>query len=699
VRRDSLLFLIYSLFLLQSLFGEEDRLYFLSDKIAITEEGAMAYRDATVIFKDRYMRAEQIFYNEDKSYIELFGNVTLVESGSYFFVGDYAKVSTDGKKVSIDNMFLYNKERHVWLYSDEANATDDRYVLKDTFLSSCRSENPDWGFYVNKGYFYKSDEVFELYHVLLYASDVPVIYIPYMNFSIKRERKSGLLIPQFGFSAQEGFYLSQPFYIVPNDWSDFEFSPQIRTERGKGVYGKYRFVDSAVSNGEVTLGYFEESDTYFKRENLAHKEHYGLEFLYQSHSILESIDDGLYFNVRYLNDIDYLNLKPQYENGDSETTNLIESRLNYYISSGDHSFGIYNRYTIDTSKNSNEDTLQTLPHFQYHHDISPFLDNFLYSFDYNYKNFYREVGSQAVQHKVSVPLTFYTSFYDDYLKVRLSEHFYLSRIYFKYTENFKDDRNLYFRNYHQLELFSDLSKKYENSFHSTDFGLNLIVVDQEYKDGFYSPEESKSRNYDCEVDSVCEFQTEERVDSSLEIRFSQYLHEVSGEEIFYHRLSQPVDVSKENIGRWGLLTNEFKWFITPILSLYNSLKYSQYKSKLTEISSIIEYNSDNYAFDLSHFIKEDESTDELEFISSELSIRVDDKYSLFGHYSYDLVDNSTRSWGAGYEMRKRCWNYKLSYKQDYLPQLTKSGTSAQRNNIFYFLIELYPLGGFEYEFK
>jgi hypothetical protein len=50
-------------------------------------------------------------------------------------------------------------------------------------------------------------------------------------------------------------------------------------------------------------------------------------------------------------------------------------------------------------------------------------------------------------------------------------------------------------------------------------------------------------------------------------------------------------------------------------------------------------------------------------------------------------------------MKKRCWNYKVDYKYEYLPNMTKSGTSTQENSTFYFLIELYPLGGFEYGVK
>ena len=49
-------------------------------------------------------------------------------------------------------------------------------------------------------------------------------------------------------------------------------------------------------------------------------------------------------------------------------------------------------------------------------------------------------------------------------------------------------------------------------------------------------------------------------------------------------------------------------------------------------------------------------------------------------------------------MSKRCWNYKLQYKQEDIPISTNIGAETQRNSMLYFLIELYPLGGLDHEF-
>jgi len=697
-----LLYLIFSLSLFgDSVFQKENEIYFLSNEVGVEGDNVIAYKNATALYKNKYMRADTIIYNQKTKDIEFFGDVSLVEKGLYFFVGDYAKVSFNGTS-KIRKMFLYHKPRHIWLYSDESTATDNQFILKDTFLSSCRSENPDWGFYIQNGTYDKKEQFFELYNVILYASDIPVFYLPYLNFSTSRERKSGLLVPEVGFSTTEGLFFAQPMYYVPNGWSDFELIPQIRAERGEGAYLTYRFADSPYSKGSLTAGFFQEHTKYFNKSNLAHRREYGFQIEYKSDSVLPKLNDSLFVDINYLNDIAYLYLK-QYKQNSSEMTNLIDSRINYLLSSGNHYFGFYNRYVIDTSKSSNDQTLQTLPQIQYHYGLSQFLNHSLYSLNYNYKNLTRQVGITANQHELTIPLTFYWSFFDNFLGFKITENLYLSYIDFDNTQKYQDENNFYLRHYHQIEVFTDLAKKYPNGFfHSVTFGANLILPDIERKKGFYTPESNSDLKCKVgEVGEVCEFQREDKIDSTLELKFSQYLHDSSGREIFFHKIFQPIIVENGKILKFDILHNEFQYKFTDNLSFYNNLNLNYSTMILERFSSTLKYTKKDYNFDISHFkqIDNENITDNLEFISTNLSFKFNEKYSLFGNYAFNLVTDSTRSWGLGYEMKKRCWNYKIRYKEEYRPVLTQNGAGSDKEKALYFLIELYPLGGFEYEVR
>lgn len=693
------IFLILLFSFLEASIKKDSQLYFISDEVGTEGDNVVAYKNATALYQDKYMRADTIIYNQKNQDIEFFGNVSIVERGLYFFVGEYAKVEVNGN-ANIRKMFLYHKPRHIWIYADESKATKDEFILKNSFLSSCRSENPDWGFYIQDGIYSKKDEMFELYNVVLYATDIPVLYLPYLSFSTSKKRKSGLLVPEIGFSTSDGMFFAQPYYYVPNEWSDFEIIPQIRTDRGEGLYTTYRFADSPFSKGSITAGYFREHSAYFKENNLVHQQQFGLEANYKRTSIFNRVDDAFLLDIRYLNDIAYLYLK-QYKSSSSETTNLIESKINYLVSKGNHSFGLYNSYVIDTSQNSNDGTLQTLPHLQYHYGLSTLFNNLLYSFNYNFKNMTRTEGSTATQHEITVPITLYWSLFDDYLRFKITENFYTSYIDFANTDKYQEDKNYYLRHYHQIEIFTDIGKRYKNGlFHSMDFGTNLIIPDIESKKGFYTPI-NNDNSISCSVGDVCEFQREDKIDSTLEFKFSQYLHSSEGREIFFHKILQPVIIDSGRIRSLDILDNEFKYRITESLSIYNNLNYSFKNSQFTKSSSTFEYKEKDYVFNMSHFEQQnrENASEDLEFLSTDISIKTSDKYSIFGHYSYDVLEDSTRSWGIGYEMKKRCWNYQIHYKEEYYPVSRIDGPNTDKEQMLYFLLELYPLGGFEYEVR
>ncbi|MBS7551994.1 hypothetical protein KII05_11630, partial [Weissella confusa] len=72
----------------------------------------------------------------------------------------------------------------------------------------------------------------------------------------------------------------QPIYVAEyNEW-DLEFDPQIRTNRGVGLYSTFRFADSPYSNGYIRSGIFNERSEYQHRENLKNKQHRGIELGY-----------------------------------------------------------------------------------------------------------------------------------------------------------------------------------------------------------------------------------------------------------------------------------------------------------------------------------------------------------------------------------------------------------------------------------
>lgn len=71
----------------------------------------------------------------------------------------------------------------------------------------------------------------------------PILYSPYLNFSLDRERKSGFLAPTFGQTGNSGTEFSIPYYwnIAPN--RDATITPRVMTKRGVQLRNEFRYLD------------------------------------------------------------------------------------------------------------------------------------------------------------------------------------------------------------------------------------------------------------------------------------------------------------------------------------------------------------------------------------------------------------------------------------------------------------------------
>jgi LPS-assembly protein len=78
----------------------------------------------------------------------------------------------------------------------------------------------------------------------LYFQGAPILYAPWLSFSLNNERKSGLLTPTAGSTSQGGAEFTQPFYwnIAPN--MDATIAPRIMSKRGTLWKTEYRYMQS-----------------------------------------------------------------------------------------------------------------------------------------------------------------------------------------------------------------------------------------------------------------------------------------------------------------------------------------------------------------------------------------------------------------------------------------------------------------------
>ncbi|WP_060826464.1 LPS-assembly protein LptD [Sulfurospirillum cavolei] len=670
----------------------------------VTKDGDVAHAIGNVVvYSPQYLiTADEAYYNYVTGDLELFGNITMLEGVNYASRSGHSKLNLKTKKGTSDPLFFFDESSSVWLKCENAVLDAETYITQKSIVSSCNTQDPDWKIVFTTGEFNKESKWMHLYNPVFYAGDVPVFYLPYFAFSTDRTRRTGLLRPDFGMSSSEGLYYMQPIYFAPAvDW-DLELRPQIRTNRGEGLHATYRFVDTAYSKGEITTGYFKEQSHYVD-ENDAH---YGFHLQYDRSALLSTQysqiqEDGLWVDIHYLNDIDYYNTK---DNEDTVYDKLAVSRLNYYIKQEQDYFGFYTKYYIDTSKSSNKDTLQELPTIQYHRFTSPiFWDNLLYSVDYQGKNYTREergpntpsaVG--AIQNEVRTPLTFYTSFFEDYLHVSASENIYMT--YVTYSGETDGSYLQHYSNYHRFNLFTDLSKSYDTFFHTMYFGLEHTV-----------PSYSKTEGTQYKATFMNAVTSEDMIPLDLEekntaFQFKQFFYDMDGEKKLSHSIKQAYYYDKEY--HYGDLENDVKYYINGHLYVGDTVHYSHHYDQLSRNQISVTYQEPIYQVSLRHTYVDrtyEHNTEDKDYSYVTLYGETSywEHFTLFSAINYDVEDDLFKSWSLGFKKVKKCWDYSLVYRDSNTPKQTTStnGIDSVNKRGVMLMFNLYPMGSFSYDFK
>ncbi|MDD3592078.1 MAG: LPS assembly protein LptD [Sulfurovum sp.] len=635
----------------------------LAKEMESTQTTVNATGGVLVYFKDSVIKADRATYDRESNLLTVDGNIEMIEHEGNKQKSRHIEINTQNNEVVFDELFLTSKN-DVWLMSDNAKKKEGNYTLGSSIISSCDINDPLWKIAFGRSIYDSVTKEMKLYDAKIYFWDTPILYTPYLSFNTDKKRSSGLLFPLFGYTQEEGFIYEQPIFWNISPSMDMEFNPQVRTERSRGIYTTFRFVDSPYSSGMIRTGYFLDSIAYQEREQNDDREHYGFEFYYDaskffSQDMLEGLDDGLYINAILLNDIDYVNLQKSRLSSFGRNP-LQESRLNYFVSGEEFYTGVNAKYFIDTRQKENDDTLQVLPSVQLHKYLDHFIwNNLTYSVDMHLNNFYREKGVRLKQAEAKIPLDYTVSFFDDYLSFALGEEIYYSKFFFENSDS-NVNQFEYYSNIHKAKLFTDLTKRYDGFTHVLQPALAYIkpgnqqqspvvfaMLDQEQKALFAVglPEEQ----YMLTLGQYF-------YDETMQLKFFQRLSQ-------YFYLDRPYtlgDISNEMQYRWS------HW------QLYNDIIYSHEFDRVRESLVRISLLEKAYGFTLGHTYKELLPDDKTTFIPSNdinfnFHYQMNPRIKVRGSLNYNLDESSDNQWSIGGSYAVDCWSMDLGLVQDIRP--------------------------------
>jgi len=681
----------------------------------ITAEG-----DVFIIFEDVYMTADRATYDKNSTELELFGNVVTLKGSEYQMMGEHVKLNMKNKKREIAPFFMIEKESKLWVSAQKTSTCEETFNIEQGVVSGCNPDNPMWEIYFSSSDYNEETKWLNLYNARFHLGGIPVFYLPYFGYSTDRTRRSGLLMPSVGISGSEGFYYEQPLYIVVSDEVDIELRPQVRTSRGKGLYGTLRFVDSKESKGSFSMGYFAEKESYFQENNLQNDAHYGFGFNYENSRILNNwfgLDwdgqSGLYSDIQWMNDVDYINLSSN-DTISKVTSNQVYSRVNLFYNEEDNYYGAYMKYYLDLNPqdaSKRNATIQKLPILQYHHYLDTFLEQHLYyALNMNANNYARRQGKKGSEVDVTLPIALQASLFGEYLNVAYKAKLEGSMIDFRGEPDANVSDTIYDQGYygsisHELSAGSYVTKGYEEYAHTMGLSATYTKFGSDKKTGYYNTVENNC-TAGTSSSLECEFYTLDNVADNVDLQFTQYLIDSSGKEKIYHRLSQPLIVQSGIDLKTGLgdFENEFRWSITDKISFYDNSFYSFERTEWVKTLNAVRYKDASFNLGISYLYENKAYKDKLEpytnYLNLDAAYRYDTHYKYFTRYALDVENNLKKYAEVGFLYSKRCWDFGMRYVENNRPVLLQNGvTSSVYDKYVYFTIIMKPLGGSEVNYR
>lgn len=664
---------------------------FLADDMEYNKEEVIGKGYATVINADYYVTANKAIYNTKTSEITLIGNVNAYKGNSLFLKAENVKIKLKEDYSFLKPFYLQDSQSGLWISAEEAQLDDNVYKIDESSISTCSVNNPIWKLKVAQGEYDVNNEWLSVWHPRFCIYDMPVMYFPYLSFSLGYKRKSGLLYPIVGNSRDDGFIYSQPIFIAPKDNWDMTFSPQIRTQRGGGFFNEFRMIDKKDEILWANFGVFGDSKSYQNEYDLENRQHFGFQLEYQTKNLFiepkkESYfkEDGLYANISQINDIDYFRLQEdeRVQNRADLQGSLLTSRLNYFLKSDQDYIGVYGRYYTDLELTSNANTMQTLPHVQYHRQMeSIFLDNLYYSVDYQIKNHTRPSGYRAVQQEISLPLTYSQPLIEDYLNLSVSPIVYASSVqYSNIDRGLNLENGTYLNHYYDFKLNSDLMKNYGDFSHTLSLESEFILPAAKHKKGDFT--------------SFFELPGDRK---QVKFGAKQYFYNAQNDLVLSHKIRQHIymDDTKD---KYGEIENEIQYFYDYRWDFLSSIYYSHQKNRISEATHQVNYNDELINVFFGHYFREEFAHQDLyrgrfgeaSYINAGFSKEFD-YFNIYAKIGYDYKENYFKTWQVGVDTSIRCFSFGVKYVSEIYPTLTTRGAEAKDEKYVLFEIKFIPL--------
>lgn len=212
------------------------------------------------------MTADSVRFDRSTDTAVAVGNIELREPG-VMLRGESVTYDSQTREAAVDNaLFVLHDAQLAGTAGRLLRRGDGDIEINDGAITFCAPDDPSWILRTRTLDLEPDSGVGVARGVSLEVADVPVLYLPWLQFPIDDRRKSGLLFPAIGSDTRGGLDVTLPVYwnIAPN--YDLLYSPRYIQERGLLQQATGRWLHQTAGLWEID-GAWLSDDSKFADEN------------------------------------------------------------------------------------------------------------------------------------------------------------------------------------------------------------------------------------------------------------------------------------------------------------------------------------------------------------------------------------------------------------------------------------------------
>ncbi|MFQ5455476.1 MAG: LPS-assembly protein LptD [Nitrospirota bacterium] len=373
----------------------EEVINMYADMLEYRKEEDTYHAQGSVVITQGIMRlsADNIMLNKKTGNVAAEGNVDYFD-GENLLKGERIELNIDTKEGIAYKGSLFIKEGNYHIKGEELEKLrGDRYSFKKGSFTTCDCEeghSPSWRFNA-KRLKLKVDGYLTAKNLFFYIKDIPIAYLPYIIYPVKRGRQTGLLIPRIGYSTLDGMRVNQAFFWAITKSTDATFFVDYRGRRGTGIGMEYRYLFSRYSGGNILINHFDDRKESRRIWDITyrHTQHYS-------------------DNLEGKADVHYVNNRDIFRNLSERTEDRVRQNIESNIFVTKKGFNNHAYFLTRYSENltiKDDQTLQRLPEIGYSLiDYRLFNVPLFFNLNSSFVNFWRDKGIKGKRIDISPEL-------------------------------------------------------------------------------------------------------------------------------------------------------------------------------------------------------------------------------------------------------------------------------------------------------